>query len=155
MPRIIRAFPDITLVVVGEGELKASLKQEAYELGIENNVLFPGPRLDIPELLKLFDLYVLPSLWEGMPMVLLEAMAAECPVVATDVGGVARVIEHEQNGLLIPPRDPEALAVAVVKLLSDENLRDKFKKNGLAKFRQKFSAEIMTRKYEQLYLRQN
>ncbi len=151
MPRIIRACPDITLVVVGEGELKASFQHEASELGIENHVLFPGPRLDIPELLKLFDLYVLPSLWEGMPMVLLEALAAGCPVVATDVGGVSRVIEHEKNGLLVAPRDPEALAAAVIKLLSDENLREKFIKNGLAKFRQQFSAEIMTRKYEQFY----
>ncbi len=154
MPRIIRAFPDITLMVVGEGELEASLQHEASELGIENHVMFPGPRLDIPELLKLFDLYVLPSLWEGMPMVLLEALAAGCPVVATDVGGVSRVIEHEKNGLLVPSRNVEALAATVIKILSDENLRNKFVKNGLAKFRQKFSAEIMTRKYEQLYMRQ-
>lgn len=153
MPQIIAAFPDITLVVVGNGELKEELQRESVQLGIGDNVLFPGARLDISELLQLFDIYVLPSLWEGMPMVLLEALAAGCPVVATDVGGVAKVIDNEVNGLLVAPRDSEQLAVAIIRLLSAGELRKEYACKGLQKFQEKFSAEIMTEKYEKLYLR--
>ena len=154
MPTILEEFPDTAMVIAGEGPLEEELRRDAFSLGIDKSVHFIGPRLDMPELLKLFDLYVLPSLWEGMPMVLLEAMAAGCPVVATDVGGISKVIEHGINGLIVRPRNPEELAEAVIKLLTDEKLRKEFAQNGLMKFRQKFSADIMTRQYEQLYLQQ-
>ena len=153
LPQVIKAFPDITLVIVGDGELKEELQREAMQLDIENNVLFLGARLDIPELLKLFDIYVLPSLWEGMPMVLLEAMAAGCPVVATDVGGVSKVIEDKQSGLLVASQNPEQLAVAIIQLLADEQLQKEYTQKGLQKFKKKFSAEIMTKQYERVYLR--
>ncbi|MBC8440655.1 MAG: glycosyltransferase family 4 protein [Deltaproteobacteria bacterium] len=153
MPQVVNAYPDITLIIVGDGELKTELQAEAKQLGINNNVLFLGARLDIPELLKLFDVYVLPSLWEGMPMVLLEAMAAGCPVVATDVGGVSKVIDSKQNGLLVAPQEPEQLAGAVIQLLTDEQLQKKYAEKALQKFKKKFSAEIMTKQYEHLYLR--
>lgn len=153
MPQVINVFSDITLVIVGDGELKGELQKEAMQLGIDKNVLFLGSRLDIPELLKLFDIYVLPSLWEGMPMVLLEAMAAGCPVIATDVGGVSKVIDDQQNGLLVESQKPEQLAAAVVQLLKDERLRKEYARKALWKFQKKFSADIMTRQYERLYMR--
>lgn len=153
MPQVINVFPDVTLVVAGDGELKEELQRDAIQLGIENNILFPGARLDIPELLKLFEIYVLPSLWEGMPMVLLEAMAAGCPVVATDVGGVSKVIDSEVNGLLVAPRDHGQLAIAIIRLLNHEQLRKDYAQRALQKFNKKFSADIMTRQYEDLYLR--
>lgn len=153
MPAVVKQFPDISLVIAGRGALENSLKEETRFLGIAEHVFFVGPRLDMPELLKLFDLYVLPSLWEGLPMVLLEAMAAGCPVVATDVGGVSKVIEDKQNGLLVAPRNPEQLAVAVIRLLADEQLRKEYTLKGLQKFKEKFSAEIMTKQYESIYLR--
>ena len=153
MPEVIKIFPDITLVIAGEGELKEELQREAIQLGIDDHVLFLGARLDIPELLKLFNIYVLPSLWEGMPMVILEAMAAGCPIVATNVGGVSKVILDKQNGLLVSPRNPEQLAAAVILLLADEQPRKKYTQKGLQKFMEKFSAEIMTKQYERLYLR--
>ena len=84
-------------------------------------------------------------------MVLLEAMAVGCPIVATDVGGVSKVIEDKRDGLLVAPRDPGQLAAAVINLLSDENLRKQYARKGLQKFKEKFSAEIMTRQYEKLY----
>ena len=153
MPQVIKSFLDITLIIAGDGKLKSYFQNEAVELGIADNVLFLGTRLDIPELLNLFDVYVLPSLWEGMPMVLLEAMAAGCPVIATDVGGVFRVIDHKQNGLLVAPRNPDQFAKSIVKLLSDESLRRKYAQNGQSKFIDKFSADAMTRQYEKLYIR--
>ena len=151
MPQVIKSFPDIILVIAGDGELKSSLQNEAKELGVTDNVLLLGARLDIPELLKLFDIYVLPSLWEGMPMVLLEAMAAGCPVVATDVGGVSKVITDGENGLLAAPEDPQQLVDGVIKLLSNSDLRQLFIENGLRKFKKKFSSDKMTQQYERLY----
>lgn len=154
MPAVMREVPGVTLVIAGEGPLEADLRAEADALGLRGRVHFIGPRLDIPELLKTFDLYVLPSLWEGLPMVLLEAMAAGCPIVATDVGGVSRAIKDGYNGSLVEPRKPEALARAITGLLSSAALRESCRERGYEVFQKEFSSEIMTRRYEQLYLRQ-
>jgi glycosyltransferase involved in cell wall biosynthesis len=153
MPEIIRHFPDITLLIAGEGPLEEKLKKEAVDLEIEQNVIFAGPRLDMPELLKLFDLYVMPSLWEGLPMVLLEAMAAGCPIVATNVGGNYMAITHGENGSLIEPGNPRKLAFEIIKVLEDDRLRNTYREKGKEIFALKFSAEKMTRQYERLYLR--
>jgi len=154
MPEIIKAVPDVTLVIAGDGTLKNELRHEAVTLGIKEHVLFLGSRLDIPQLLKLFDIYVLPSLWEGLPMVLLEAMAAGCPIVATKVGGNAQVIKDGYNGMLIEPRNPQKIAEAVVTLLTRIDLRDNYINNAFQVFSHRFSADIMTKKYENIYLRQ-
>lgn len=153
MPAILNQFPDLSLVIAGNGNLMEALKQEARELNIERHVFFIGPRLDMPELLKLFDLYVLPSLWEGLPMVLLEAMAAGCPIVATDVGGNAHAITDGYNGTLVEPRNPHKLSESVINLLEQPNVRETYIRNGFKIFNERFSAEIMTRRYEDLYLK--
>jgi len=153
MPAIITKIPNITLIIAGDGYLKDKLEEEAVSLKITGNVLFVGPRLDIPELLKLFDLYVLPSLWEGLPMVILEAMAASCPIIATDVGGIKSSIQHGFNGSLVPPKSPEHLSSAIIQILKDENLRQKYIKNGLDTFNTKFTARSMTKQYERIYTR--
>ncbi len=153
MPEIIKIFPDITLIIAGEGPNEDELKRESVQLEIDKHVSFAGPRLDIPELLKLFDIYVLPSVWEGLPMVLLEAMAAGCPIVATNVGGNSTVIKHGENGSLVRPGDPAILSSEIIKLLSNEKLRNQYIKSSYAIFKEKFSASTMTRKYEELYLR--
>lgn len=152
MQYLIKEFPDITLLIAGDGCLEQALKKEAQDLGVENHTMFLGPRLDVPELLKLFDLYVLPSLWEGLPMVLLEAMAAGCPIVATDVGGNSMAITHGQNGSLVEPKNPRLFASEIMKLLKDDDLRKSYIKNGLETFKLKFSARIMTEQYQKLYL---
>lgn len=153
MPLILKRFPDLSLVIAGEGNLLKALKKEAQELRIDNHVYFLGPRLDMPELLKLFDIYVLPSLWEGLPIALLEAMAAGCPIVATEVGGNAQVITEGYNGILIEPRNSQKLAEAVIALLSRPDVRKTYINNGFRVFKNRFSADIMTRRYEDLYLR--
>ena len=154
MPTVIEKYSDITLIIAGEGPLGNKLRSEAISRGIDKNVLFVGPRLDMPELLKLFDLYVLPSLWEGLPMVLLEAMAAGCPIVATDVGGNYMAVKHGVNGSLIKPKDSIKFSYEVIRLLKDKYSRMQYSKNGIKVFHEKFSADIMTRKYEKLYLRE-
>jgi glycosyltransferase involved in cell wall biosynthesis len=154
MPEIVARVPRAVLVVAGEGPLEQDLKAEAERLALGSHVKFVGPRLDVPELLKVFDLYVLPSLWEGLPMVLLEAMAAGCPIVATSVGGVPSAIEDGVNGLLVPPRNPAMLARAVVLALGDQALCRRLALAGKQAFAARFSADTMTRRYERLYRRQ-
>ncbi|HPB39051.1 MAG TPA: glycosyltransferase [Syntrophorhabdus sp.] len=153
MPDILKGFPELTLLIAGEGQLEDQLKTEAKDRGISDHVIFAGPRLDMPEILKVLDLYVLPSLWEGLPMVLLEAMAAECPIVATDVGGNSMAIQNGVNGILVPAKSSVELAKAVIGLLSDEQTRHAFIQKGREIFDKKFSARIMTANYEQIYLR--
>ena len=94
---------------MGKGYLEKELKYEARVLGIDNDVIFTGERLDIPEILNVFDLYVLPSLSEGLPLVLLEAMAAQCAIITTNVGGSSTIVKDRVNGSLIPAKSPEIL----------------------------------------------
>ena len=149
---ILKEFPDLTLVIAGDGDLKSSLEDEAKKLGEYKSIVFTGARLDIAELLKLFDLYVLPSLFEGLPMVLLEAMAAKCPIVATNVGGNYMAITHGENGSLVESCNAEIFAEEVIKVLSDSDLRRKYIKNSYSVFKEKFSATLMTQRYSKLYL---
>lgn len=152
MPALLSAFPNLSLIIAGEGELEADLKKEAESLNISKHVFFLGPRLDMPILLKTLDVYVLPSLWEGLPMVLLEAMAAGCPIVATNVGGNAIAVKNGINGTLVTSRDPGALAQAIIAMLHNDRQREEFARNGFELFQGKFSAEIMAQRYQKLYL---
>ncbi len=153
IPNVLRSFPDVTLVIAGSGPLEGSLREEAAALHINEHVRFIGPRLDMPSILKLLDLYVLPSIWEGLPLVILEAMAAGCPILATDVGGNASAITNGFNGSLVKAQDPKTLALEIIRLLADDAIRKHYARNGLERFHREFSAATMTRKYEQLYLR--
>ncbi len=154
MKDVIKEVPDISLVIAGDGPLQATLDQEVLSLELSENIFFVGPRTDMPRLLKLFDLYVLPSLWEGLPMVLLEAMAAGCPIIATNVGGNMSAIKDGFNGFLVPSKNTEELARTIINLLNDVGLQDVFIRNSYEVFKRKFSAEKMTKEYEQLYARE-
>jgi glycosyltransferase involved in cell wall biosynthesis len=151
MPGVLREQPGAVLVVVGEGPLDSELRALAAELGIETRIRFLGPRSDMAAILGIFDVYVLPSLREGLPLALLEAMAAGCPIVATEVGGVPSVVEPGVTGELVPPKDPDALAAGILSLLADERLRRKFSEAGPRLVRDRYSVEAMTRRYERLY----
>lgn len=152
MPSIAACIPEVSLVIAGGGEEEMQLREVSRRLGIGERVYFTGPRLDVPELLALFDLCVLPSLREGLPMVLCEAMAAGCPVLATRVGGIPAVITHGVNGSLVPPGKPEKIASEAVRLLENVSLLDLYRENGKRVFEKKYSAEFMAGQYERLYL---
>lgn len=122
---MLRAFrkvqhvrPASRLFIVGQGSLRAETEELAKELGLAEAVRFLGVRNDIPQLMNAADAYVMSSAWEGMPMVLLEAAAVGLPVVATDVGGNREIVRDGYTGLLVPPRDHESLARAMVHLMS-------------------------------------
>ena len=126
LPSLCRRFPDLLVILAGEGELRGPLEREARSLGVHSQVLFAGPRSDVPALMRLFDVFALPSLREGLPLVLLEAMAASVPIVATSVGGNPEIVRHGATGLLVPPCDPAALAAALDRVLSNRELRASF-----------------------------
>lgn len=145
-------YPDTLLLIAGEGELWDQLNAEAKELRIERNVLFLGPRLDVPEILQLQDVFVLPSLFEGLPLVLLEAMAASLPIVATDVGGNRQAVRDGLNGFIVPSKDSVALCSAIKRLIENSATRESFSRNSLELFQKEFALERMVKTYEEIYL---
>jgi glycosyltransferase involved in cell wall biosynthesis len=122
MTAVWREHPDAELVFVGQGELENALRAQASFAGCSDRVKFLGWREDIPRIMPLFEVFVLPSLNEGMGRVLVEAMAAGRPIVASRVGGIPDLVHHGENGLLVPPRDDEALAESISLLLSNPAL---------------------------------
>ena len=153
MPRVLEAVPDARLAVVGEGPDRPDLERLSASLGLTDSVHFLGARTDFVELVPALDIYALPSRWEGLPMVILEAMAARLAIVATDVGGVANAVRHESTGLLVPSEDPVRLADELIRALRDPELRRRLGGEARRVFDEEYSAEVMTRRYEALYLR--
>lgn len=139
-------------LVIGSGELKHELEAETRRVGLEDHVIFTGQRPDVPRLLAALDVLAMPSRWEGLPIALLEAMAMSRPVVATRVSSIPDVIAHEENGLLVPPADPVALAAALRRLLADSALRAKLGQNALETVRQNYDVLRTVRSYETLYV---
>jgi glycosyltransferase involved in cell wall biosynthesis len=117
LPIVCERVDNLQVVLAGEGPLAQSLAAAAADLGVANRVHFVGNRRDISDLLAASDLFVLPSLWEGLPMALLEAMASGLPVVATEVSGSREVVTDGETGWVVPPADAERLAEAIVTLL--------------------------------------
>lgn len=151
MPNILKTIPDAYLILAGDGELAPELKKLTVDLGIENRVNFIGTRQDMPDILKVLDIFVLPSIWEGLPMIILEAMAASLPILATDVGGVSRAIKHNRTGLLIPSKDSSEITNKIIELHSDLDLRKRLSTTAHNYFGEEFDASNMARAYEKLY----
>ena len=122
---VLTSLPNVHFLIIGEGELENELKAQASRLGIASAVHFAGARSNIEELLAVMDLFVSSSLWEGLPTVLLESMAARVPVVATDVSGTRELVQDGVTGLLVPPGDPRALSRAMIHMLQNLSLRAK------------------------------
>lgn len=150
-PLVLQKFPNTAFIIAGDGQLLDTLKNETKELGVSSNFFFLGPRLDLPEILQILDIYVLPSEWEGLPLVILEAMAARRPIVATNVGGNSTAITDGECGYLVPPMDHTLLADNICKLLADKGKRTLFAKNAHDRFYAEFEVSHMVRKYEKLY----
>ena len=151
IPSIVAEFAQVRFVFVGEGHLRSSLENLATSLGIENKVEFAGWRTDVPAILRRSDLFVLPSLFEGLPLSLIEAMASGKAVVATDVDGTHDVVIDGATGFLVPPKDPAALSQRIAELLADSKMRERFGQAGKERVFASFSDSRMTREYSELY----
>jgi sugar transferase (PEP-CTERM/EpsH1 system associated) len=141
----------LRLVVVGGGPMLESLRELAKSLEIDREAWLPGPRVDIPEVMRALDVFALPSLNEGISNTVLEALASGVPVIATKVGGNLELVSHDLNGTLIPVGDAEALGRAIVRYASDEALR---RRHGCAARQaaiERFSLKTMVSRYTVLY----
>jgi glycosyltransferase involved in cell wall biosynthesis len=141
---------DDAVLVVGEGPERDRLEDIARRRGLRC-VRFLGARPDIPQLLAASDLFVLPSLWEGLPMALLEGMAAGLPVIATDVAGSRQVVVNGESGLLVPPGDPTALASAMTGLLADDAERTRLGRAARQRVESEFSAARQAARHAEAY----
>lgn len=158
-PNMLRAFArvlqergDTVLLIAGHGSLKEEAVQLANQLGLREKVYFLGVRKDVPELMNAADAYVMSSAWEGMPMVLLEAAATGLPIVATDVGGNREVVLDEQSGFLVPPKNPEALARAMLRLMDLPPVkRQRMGEHGRKYIEKNYSLEQIVERWEALY----
>ena len=150
---VVKRVPDARFVIAGEGELRPALERQIKDHHLEKHVFLAGFRPDILSVHKGFDIFVMSSVTEGLGTSLLDAMACGKPIVATTAGGMPEVVNDGATGLLVPPRDHQAMAEAIVKLLTNPDLRARMGAAGLARVRAKFSAERMVQDTLEVYRR--
>jgi len=149
---IVKNYPQVKLIIVGDGPLREELKEKSYQLGIKNKVIFMGERDNVPEILKTFDIFVLPSLNEGMSNTILEAMATGIPVIASNVGGNPELVIDGETGFLFPTNDVESLVQKIKTYILYPELEQKHGYNARKRVEEKFSLDQMVRRYEELYV---
>lgn len=143
--------PKAKFVVAGDGPLRGELESELAAKNLGDSFRFLGYRSDIPELLASFDVYVLPSLWEGLPLALLEALRLGKFIVCTDVGGNPEVVDDGVHGFLVPPAEPKPLAKKLVEAIKSPELRARAAKESPERFHRYFSLEAMAGGHERLF----
>jgi glycosyltransferase involved in cell wall biosynthesis len=143
LPCLLETWPRLCCMFVGDGDLRDQLQRLAVELAVERSCRFVGVREDIADILAAADIVALPSLSEGFPFVLLEALAMGCPVVASQVNGVPELIENHKTGLLVPARDPRALSAAIREVLSDPTAASKMGAEGRTVVHERFTVDRM------------
>lgn len=151
LPQILTAVPDAHYLIVGDGDHRTALETQAARLGVEERVCFAGQRRDVADLLAASDLFVLPTLTDALPTVLMEAMALRLPLLATAVGGVPEMVADGHNGRLVPPGAADQLAQAAIALLWDENRRREMGENGRLLVEQKFNIQRQVAELAALY----
>jgi glycosyltransferase involved in cell wall biosynthesis len=151
IPEVVRMHPQAHFVFIGDGPLRPLLEKQCLDLGIRNHVHFLGFRQDVVELLQSTDLFVLPSLYEGLPNVVLEAMACGLPVIATAVDGTPEAVVDGETGILVPSKDPEKLKQALLALIPDNNKRRTMGKNARHCVETDFSFDRQLSEFVALY----
>lgn len=144
-------FPGLKVVIMGEGPDRREIEDMIRRLGLQSNVILAGQRSDMPAIYAAMDVFVLPSLNEGLPMTILEAMAASKPVIATRVGAIPKVIQDGETGLLVDPADSDGLRNALARLLADSDLCSRLGAAGHDWVSRNYTSEAMALKYRQMY----
>ena len=154
--RILRnSHHNVTLLFVGDGPSRGYLEAEVTRLGLEQSVIFAGHQEQSYDFINMMDIFALPSLHEGIPMVLLEALALRRPVIASRVGGIPEVVEHGVSGLLVEPMDASSLANSVVELIENRSKAINLGATGRARIEKEFKASLMAAKTREMYLNLN
>ncbi len=151
IPQVLRDYPETLFLLVGDGVERSMLEQMVENLGISDRVVFTGFRRDISRLIGAMDIYVLPSLWEGLPLALIEALTAGKAIIATGVGGSPEVIVDGKTGFIIPPAQAKPLAERIVTLVGSDKMRNEFAQRGELFVREQFALQKMVAAYEKLY----
>lgn len=149
---VCHQYPNVKFYIAGEGELKNQLQNEIHRLGLHEYVQLIGKHPKIYEFLRQLDLFVLPSLWEGLPTVILEAMVAGVPVIATNIPGTDELIQNGKNGWLVAPRSAPALASAIIEAICSPEIRERFIEAGRTRVLN-FSIDKVANEYIQLFER--
>ena len=143
--------PDTKFILVGDGVLRKKIEDEIRRLKLEKNVILTGWRNDTNEIMKIFDVFVLTSLWEGLPRVIVEAMASGIPVVATYIDGTKEIVQEGLTGFVVQPHEIEKMAERVIRLLNSTDLRGQFSQVA-KKSVEEFDIDLMVSQQEKLYL---
>ncbi len=155
LSKIVKAVPNFKLVVVGRFNRKEPCARALRNLLLDENLIgrvkWLGVRQNVEDYMKIFDLTVVPSIEEPLGLVAIESLASETPVVATNVGGLPEIVRDEETGILVPPRNPDAIANAVIRMAKDDRLRKQWGKNGRTRMFRQFDAERLTRDVESVY----
>lgn len=144
-------FSNVKVLVIGDGPLLFELKEQVLRLKLTDNVIFTGTRDDIPDLLSIMDVFVLSSLWEGMPLTVLEAMACKTPIVATNVDGVSEAIQEGKTGILVPPKNSKKMANEIINILEDKEFRKALGERARKALVKNFPLKKMVREISDLY----
>jgi len=150
-PIVLEKYPDSLFLIIGDGPEKADIERRIKEAGLEERFLLTGNRDDVPELLKIMDIFCRPSIHEGLGRALTEAMYAELPPVVTDIWGTGEICEDGKTGILVPIRDPDALAWGIIRLRENPRLAKEIGKNARKKVKGMFAVETMVRCIEDYY----
>ncbi|NQS99848.1 MAG: glycosyltransferase family 4 protein [Candidatus Omnitrophica bacterium] len=153
MKEVVRQVPEAQLLLVGEGPEKEALVSQVGELKLEDNVFFGSATMDTTVPLSIMDIFVFPSLNEGLGLAIIEAQAMELAVIASDVGGIYTVVQDGVNGLLVHPGDPHELAEAIFKLLNNKKLAQELARQGREQALRRFDLDQMVDGIEQVYLK--
>jgi glycosyltransferase involved in cell wall biosynthesis len=143
IPAVLASCPSARFVIVGSGELEEQLKARANSLGLGEKLVFTGFRRDVDAIMDALDIFVMSSHLEGLGTIVMDALAARKPVVVTDAGGIPEIVENEKHGLVVPAKDPEALARGIIRLLDSPELRTTFGEAGRKRVIGEFSARAM------------
>ncbi len=149
--KVVNVIPKAKFLFVGDGELKSELSEEIKSLGLQENIFLLGARRDIATILSSVDIFLLPSINEGFGMVLIEAMAAKKPVIATNVGGIPEIVIDGKTGILVPPKNTEGFSSAIIKLYNNPELSRRMGLAGYRRAKNIFNIETTVRELENLY----
>jgi len=149
--KVLFKYPNAKLLIVGEGKMRKYLESQTRELNLSSSIIFLGNRTDIPQILRATDIFVSPSLRDGMPGAVMEAMAAGLPIVATNADGSKDLIKNYENGIFVPIKNSNAISEKVIELINDKDLAIKLGKNAYNTIAKDFTVEKMVSAYQKLY----